>query len=347
MSDLLSTVVDLRERSYPVYVGSGARHRIQEHFPRTARRIAVVTQKSIPRDLIPAFDNHLVEVFEVGPDESHKSLSTIESLCRQFSLLGLTRGDVVVGVGGGMVTDIAGFAAAVYHRGIAVAHVATSLLAMVDAAIGGKTGVNLPEGKNLVGAFWQPCVVACDTDALSTLTARELDCGHGEMAKYHFISRADLSNLPMHERILECVRIKADIVTSDEREDGRRALLNYGHTLAHAIETFSDYSIPHGVAVATGLLYAAHLAEVKGLVSAERVDDHYRVVHQEYGLSTPVPRSLTADAALEVMVRDKKAVTSLTFVLDSPDGLVVVPNVSADDAKMAFGRFVARVGQSA
>lgn len=344
MDELLSTEVRLGDRSYPVYVGPGARHRILSHLPHGARRIAVVTQEAVPRQWIPAFEGLHVDVFEVGPDENSKRMSTIEELCRQFSSRGLTRGDAVVGVGGGMVTDIAGFAASVYHRGIAVAHVATSLLAMIDASIGGKTGVNLPEGKNLVGAYWQPCVVSCDTEALSTLDASELDCGNGEMAKYHFLSKNDLSLLPLRERILECAKIKADIVASDERESGRRALLNYGHTMAHAIETLSDYSIPHGVAVATGLLYAAHLAEVKGMISATRVDDHYRVVHEVYRLSTLLPAGLDADATLAVMARDKKALTSLTFVLDSADGLVVVPDVLESEAKEAFGRFVSRLG---
>ncbi len=142
--------------------------------------------------------------------------------------------DVVVGIGGGMVTDVAGFAAASYHRGIPVVHVATTLLGMVDAAIGGKTGVNLPEGKNLVGAFWQPSGVVCDLDALVSLPERELRCGYGEMAKYHFLSGDDLLAMPLTDRVARCVEIKAEFVAADEREGGRRALLNYGHTLAHA-----------------------------------------------------------------------------------------------------------------
>ncbi len=144
-------------------------------------------------------------------------------------------------VGGGLVTDVAGFAAAVYHRGVGVTHVPTTLLGMVDAAIGGKTGVNLPEGKNLVGAFWQPHAVLCDTDALATLPERERLSGLGEMAKYHFLTGDDLLALPLDERIAACVRIKAEVVAADEREDlantRGRATLNYGHTLAHALET--------------------------------------------------------------------------------------------------------------
>ncbi len=139
---------------------------------------------------------------------------------------------------------------------------ATTLLGMVDAAIGGKTGVNLPiEGKNLVGAFWQPSGVVCDLDALATLPPREVRCGRGEMAKYHFLTGDDLLAMDETERIARCVQIKAEIVAADEREGGRRALLNYGHTLAHALEIATDHPLAHGEAVAVGLVYAAHLAE--------------------------------------------------------------------------------------
>ena len=133
---------------------------------------------------------------------------------------GLTRADVVVAVGGGVVTDTAGFAAAVYHRGIPVVHVPTTLLGQVDAAIGGKTGVNLPEGKNLVGAFWQPSAVLCDTEVLATLPPREYRSGLGEMAKYAFLGVDDLADLPLDEAVAACVRCKAEVVAADEREGG-------------------------------------------------------------------------------------------------------------------------------
>ena len=165
------------------------------------------------------------EVFTIGAGEEHKSMATVETLCRGFARLGLTRADTVLAVGGGMVTDVAGFAAASYHRGVAVVHVPTTLLGMVDAAIGGKTGVNLPEGKNLVGAFWQPAGVLCDTDLLATLPEREWRCGNGEMAKYHFLTGDDLLALPLDERVARCVAIKAAVVAADpeERTGGPRS----------------------------------------------------------------------------------------------------------------------------
>ena len=336
--------VALGDRSYPVVVGRGARREIGALLPSSARRVAVVTEAGVPRSLLPDLGDREVTVHEIRPGEEAKTLATVESLCRAFSAAHLTRADAVVGVGGGLVTDVAGFAAAVYHRGIAVAHVATTLLAMVDAAIGGKTGVNLPEGKNLVGAYWQPVAVACDMDALDTLSTRETRCGNGEMAKYHFIVREDLSALPLDERIARCVRIKADIVAADEREGGVRALLNYGHTLGHALEAESGYLLAHGEAVALGLLFAAHLAERTGRISKDRVEDHYKVVHGLYDLRVPVPAGLSIDALVASMARDKKALGSLTFVLDSDSGLEVVAGVSESDVSAAWSDFRARCG---
>ena len=146
------------------------------------------------------------------------------------------RSDVVVAVGGGVVTDVAGYAASSYHRGTAVINVPTTLLGQVDAAIGGKTGVNLPEGKNLVGSFWQPLGVFCDTETLASLPKREWRSGHGEMAKYAFLGVEDLDSLSLAEQVARCVACKAQVVASDERDGGRRMILNYGHTLAHALE---------------------------------------------------------------------------------------------------------------
>ena len=327
MSDVVSVSVPLGDRSYSVVVGHGARSMASALLPAQARRVAVVTQAGIPDTFIPQFDGRSVSVHTIGNGEAHKSLTTIERLCSEFAREGLTRGDVVVAVGGGMVTDVAGFAAASYHRGIPVVHVATSLLAMIDAAVGGKTGVNIPEGKNLVGAFWQPHGVGWDLDALATLPEREMRWGLGEMAKYHFISRENLDELPFNERIARCIGIKAEIVAADEREGGVRAFLNYGHTLAHALEIGTDFEIAHGEAVSIGVLYAAHLAHLSERISTERVDEHYRIVHDIYGLRNPLPQGITADQLIDDMGRDKKAIESLTFVLDSQDGLEVVAGV--------------------
>src|SRR5207237_2626922 len=163
-----------------------------------------------------------------------------------------------------------------------------TLLAQVDAAIGGKTGVNLPEGKNLVGSFWQPAAVLCDTKVLETLPPREYRSGLGEMAKYHFLGGEALVDCNLDERVARCVAIKAEVVASDEREGGRRAILNYGHTLAHALETAGHYDLRHGEAVAIGLCFAARLADRLGRIDEHRVKEHEHVV-VGYGLPTWIP----------------------------------------------------------
>ena len=216
--------VALAERSYEVLVGDGVRHElgrvIAEAVP-SAKRAVVVTQEGIGIDVDPGMP---VEVITVPDGESAKSLAQMEELCRQFARSGLSRADVVVAVGGGVVTDLAGFAAASFQRGTAYVNVATSLLAQVDAAIGGKTGVNIPEGKNLVGAFWQPSAVLCDIDLLQSLPVREQLCGLGEMAKYHFLGGGDLDGLPLEQRVARCVELKACLLyTSPSPRDRTRS----------------------------------------------------------------------------------------------------------------------------
>ncbi|MFN8053264.1 MAG: 3-dehydroquinate synthase family protein [Acidimicrobiales bacterium] len=318
--------VDLGERSYPVLVGAGARHELAAVLAPGIRRVAVVTQAGLGIEVDPGRPH---EVFTIGDGESHKTMATVEQLCRSFAAWGLTRADAVVGVGGGIVTDVAGFAASVYHRGLPVVHVATSLLAQIDAAIGGKTGVNLPEGKNLVGTYWQPSAVLCDTELLSTLPPDEWRCGLGELAKYHWLGGGRLDDLELDERVAACVRIKADVVASDEREGGRRAILNYGHTLAHAIETAGDHSLRHGEAVAIGLVYAAEVAHRLGRIDAEAVAEHRRVIGA-YDLRSTVPDDLADDELIALFARDKKATREVTFVLDGPAGVEPVTGIPED-----------------
>lgn len=320
---MITVPVSLGDRSYDVLVGPGARHRLLEVLPPGARRAAIVTQEAIPVVVDPGVEHR---VFAMGEGEEAKCLETIEDLCSSFARWGLRRSDVVVAVGGGVVTDTAGFAAAAYHRGVAVVHVATTLLGQVDAAIGGKTGVNLFEGKNLVGAFWQPSAVLCDTEVLETLSPREYRSGCGEMAKYHFLGAEGLEDLPLDERVAACVRIKAEVVSGDEREAGRRATLNYGHTLAHALETAGGYDLRHGEAVAVGLIFAARLAQRLGRIDDRRVQHHYDVV-SSYELPDKLPPGTDKDQVIEIMSRDKKATSGLSFVLDGTGGVAVVHEV--------------------
>lgn len=325
--------VDLGTRSYPVVVGHGVVGEIDSLLPKTAKRAVIVTQKEIGFVVKPKIDSTTVLI---GNGEQHKNLQTIEMLSQKFAEFGLTRNDVVIGLGGGMVTDVAGFAAASWHRGTPVLHVSTSLVGMVDAAIGGKTGVNIDQGKNLVGAFWQPCAVVCDLDALKTLPEREMRCGLGEVAKYHFLTGDDLLAFEMPQRIARCVEIKAKIVAADERESGGRALLNYGHTLAHALERSSNFSLAHGEAVAVGMIYAAHLAHAMQRISQARVEEHYKVIGQTYGLKVKPDERVNRKELIELMRHDKKAVSGLTFVLDGASGIEVVSGVSEKHLEQAF-----------
>jgi 5-deoxy-5-amino-3-dehydroquinate synthase len=322
--------VDLGDRSYPVLIGSGARHRLGEVLPVGANRAAIVTQEQVPWTVDPGVEQRS---FWLDDGEEAKNLESVETLCRRFAAWGLGRSDVVVSVGGGVVSDVAGFAAAVYHRGVAVVHVPTTLLGQVDAAIGGKTGVNLPEGKNLVGAFWQPAAVLCDVETLTTLPPREYLSGLGEMAKYAFLGVTGLRDLPLEDAVAACVACKADIVSGDERESDRRALLNYGHTLAHALETVGHYDLRHGEAVGIGLVFAARLAARLTRISPAHAAEQEQFV-AGYGLPVRLPEGADPDQLIKVMGRDKKAKGGrLTFVLDGPEGLTVVSGVQEDDVR--------------
>ena len=328
--------VRLPGREYPVLIGHGVVEDLAQFLPKSARKAVIITQSGIPANLALPIESKTVII---GQGESTKSLATIESLSQEFADMGITRNDVIIGVGGGMVTDIAGFAASTWHRGTPVVHVATSLLAMVDAAIGGKTGVNLPQGKNLVGAFWQPSAVFCDLDSLATLPERELRCGLGEVAKYHFLTGDDLLAMSLDERVARCVGIKGSFVEQDERESGKRAFLNYGHTLAHALETVGNHQLAHGEAVAIGLIFAARLARALGRIDDARVDYHELVVGQTYSLQTRMPAGLDIDQLMAAMARDKKALNGLTFILDSPQGLEIVAGISAEVVRSELASF--------
>jgi 3-dehydroquinate synthase len=351
--------VPLGERAYDVLVGPGV---LAEAAGVVAagghRRVAVVTQDAVAGWAVPLVERlgpEVAEVVTIADGEPAKSLATVELLTRRFAAAGLLRGDAVLALGGGVVGDTAGFAAAVYHRGIAVYQAPTTLLAQVDAAIGGKTAVNLPEGKNLVGAFHQPRAVFADTATLATLPAREYRAGLGEVAKYAFLDGAPEPPGDLADRLLadgaalarrdpgvltpvvaRCAAMKAIVVGVDEHErTGVRAILNYGHTLAHAIETLADYALLHGEAVAVGMVFAAALAR-----ALERVDDAF-VARQDAVLAAldlprAAPAGLSAAALTEVMRRDKKAAGGLTFVLPGPDGVTRVDDPPAAALATAF-----------
>jgi 3-dehydroquinate synthase len=264
----------------------------------------------------------------VVPDgEAAKTAEVAATLWDEFGRLGLTRSDAVVAVGGGAVTDLAGFAAATWVRGVRVVQVPTSLLGMVDAAVGGKTGINTAAGKNLVGAFHPPAAVLADTDALAGLPEAEFRSGLAEVVKCGFIADADILRLleadPSGRRdtvelIERAVRVKADAVGADLYDTGQREFLNYGHTLAHAIERVEDFGWRHGEAVAVGMVFAAELAGQAGLLTRAEVDRHRSLI-AAIGLPTRYqPTRYAGDwARLQSVMRvDKKARgASLRFVV--------------------------------
>ena len=321
-------LVELGERTYPVDIGAGVRHSLAAVVASLgAARVAIVSARpdgAVPDPGVPAVR---ISARDGEPD---KNLANVERLCEQFAAFGLTRTDVVISCGGGSTTDVVGLAAALYHRGVAVVHLPTSLLAQVDASVGGKTAVNLSAGKNLAGAYWQPAAVLCDTDYLETLPRREWTNGYGEIARAHFIGAGDLRGLPVERQIATSVALKAAVVARDERDASLRHILNYGHTLGHALEVATDFALRHGEAVAIGTVFAGRLAGALGRIDAARVDEHLAVV-RHYGLPTALPAEVDAATLIAVMKLDKKSTTGgLTFVLDSPAGPELVAGVDEE-----------------
>jgi 3-dehydroquinate synthase len=270
--------------------------------------------------------------------EQHKTLATVASLYDQFLAAGLDRRSPILALGGGVIGDTAGFAAASYLRGVPFVQIPTSLLAMVDASVGGKTGVDLPQGKNLVGAFKQPSVVIIDVAVLQSLPAAEFRSGLAEVVKHGLIGAPDLfAQLEEHgptsmiQLIADAVRVKVRIVEEDPFEQGRRALLNLGHTFGHAIELVSGYAIRHGEAVALGLVAAAHLAESLGRASSTL---RHRTVALVDRLGLPVKASgYDVEEVMAAMHHDKKrAGSKLRFVIAQDLNDVVIIDDPGPDA---------------
>ncbi len=291
-----------------------------------------------------------VQDFRVEEGEPSKNFSQVERLCAEFSDFGLNRSDMVVAVGGGLVLDLVGFAAGIYHRGLPVIYIPTTLLAQVDAAIGGKTGVNLQQGKNLIGVFSHPLAVLMDTSVLKTLPKEEFQSGMGEVVKYVFLvdslhgldeyfaelglghlnpkdlNSGDLessqnSTMSLEEKIACCVAVKLFVASKDEKESGLRALLNYGHTLGHALEVADRFNMRHGEAVSIGIAFAAELAFLLGRIDEARLQYHKQVLEAS-GLPFCLDgKAVDTDEILELIFRDKKARDSAVFVLDGKDGM--------------------------
>jgi 3-dehydroquinate synthase len=334
--DVTRVPVAVRGAAYDVVVAAGVLDRLADlvPFPSHATRVALVTNgtvKALYGERVTAALHRAglaVHCITVPDGEDAKTLDTLGALYHRFAAIPLNRDDVVVALGGGVVGDLAGFAAATWNRGVAVVQAPTTLLAQVDAAIGGKTGINLPEGKNLVGAFHQPIAVVADTGTLRTLPQRERRAGLGEVAKYGFIADPRVLELLesrpadavagdpalLADVVVRAAAVKGRVVAADERDSGQRALLNYGHTVGHAIEALFGYTTyRHGEAVGLGMVFAARLGERLG-VSEQGLADRTVALLAGLGLPTGAVR-LDPAAVWDVLARDKKARAGVRFVL--------------------------------
>ena len=290
-------------RSYSVLIGSGAVAALPEELKKLtgARRLMIVTDETVAplhleslKALLQGWDVY-THVFPAG--EEHKAMDTLLPLLSQLLEAGFDRSDLIVALGGGVVGDMAGFAASMYMRGIDFVNIPTTLLSQVDSSVGGKTGVDLMGAKNILGAFYQPRLVICDTDYLATLPPSVFADGCAEVIKYAFIGDEELLPLleagileNLAEIVYRCVQDKSDIVASDEFDRGRRGLLNFGHTLGHAVEKLSGYAISHGSAVAMGMAQMTMACEKAGLCETG-VSQRLLPLLQRHNLPTEHPYS--------------------------------------------------------
>ncbi|WP_163558060.1 3-dehydroquinate synthase [Halomonas sp. NO4] len=322
--------VALGSRSYPIHIGPGLLGDPQWLAPHLAgRQVMVVTNETVAPRYLARLKAGLADDLEVHelvlPDgEATKTLESVERIWDALLEAGFNRRCTLIALGGGVIGDMVGFAAACYQRGVAFIQVPTTLLAQVDSSVGGKTGVNHPLGKNMIGAFWQPRAVLIDTDTLTTLPPRELSAGLAEVIKYGLIRDAAflgwletampalraLDAAALTQAIERSCAIKAEIVAADETEQGVRALLNLGHTFGHAIEAHQGYGAwLHGEAVGAGMLMAAELSARLGWLTPDDVT-RVRASLEAAGLPQAAPRAMSAADFLARMRLDKKNVDS-------------------------------------
>ena len=321
--------VGLEERSYPIIIESGCLSRIGKDLRERiiGKRYAVIADDCVAALYGEQFIEILhsadiaAELFTFPKGEASKNLQMLGDLAGCLARSGFDRKDALIAFGGGVTGDLTGFLASTYMRGIPFIQVPTTLLAQVDSSVGGKTGVDIPEGKNLVGTFYQPQVVYIDIGLLKTLPKQELLGGLAEVIKYGVIRDGDFFNfldenreniLQLDEQVLEqtictCCQLKAEIVSQDELEGGLRRILNYGHTIGHAVEGASEFTIIHGLAVAIGMNAAAKLAVLAGFLDLDAAEK-IRKILVDYGMPVDIPENLDRERMKNYLLADKKTI---------------------------------------
>lgn len=365
-----TVAVQLEKRAYSIHIGSGILNElgsmVSEVVP--ASKYFFVLDENVEsthgQTAMQSFSQE-TDACAMQSIEASKTMDSIQSIWSAMLAHSCNRDVPLIAVGGGIVGDVGGFAAATFMRGVSLIQVPTTLLAMVDASIGGKTGINLPIeggddrailGKNLAGSFWQPSLVVADVDVLRTLEDRHFRCGLAECVKHAMLGHGDLLQwLEQHaeeiferntetliELVTRCASIKAEVVAEDEREVGVRALLNLGHTFAHAIEPIPELSLFHGEAVSIGLIASLSCAEAAGMVRADRVDQ-IRLVLTSLGLPTRLSIPVQVGELISIMKTDKKTTNSgIRLVLPTEESAAVVSGIDEG----AIGLAWASVGAS-
>ena len=354
-------IVGLDERSYPIVIGSGVLYKIGPDLAAdpVGKRYGIISDDNVAELYGQQIITSLTEaglaceliVFPGG--EEQKNTLTVSKLASELAQRGFDRGDALIALGGGVVGDITGFLASIYMRGIPFVQIPTSLLAQVDSSVGGKTGVDIPEGKNLIGTFYQPKAVYIDIDVLKTLPPEEFRGGLGEVIKYGVIidqaffefleqNRAAIMNQEpdvLVSMIYTCCEIKANVVEQDEREGGLRRILNFGHTIGHAVEAASGFQIIHGLAVSIGMHAATRLAIQAGYTQASVLKTLEKLL-LAYNLPLQIPAELDREEIRAYLQTDKKTVGGhIFFVLPEEIGTVIITDqVSPKDIDLVLGK---------
>ncbi|WP_457577773.1 3-dehydroquinate synthase [Desulfomarina sp.] len=345
-------VVGLEKRSYPIYFQRNILDTIGEDLQKgnIGKKLAVISDEKVASlygtRLMDSLKNAgLQAVLLTFPEgESYKTLETVGALASRMAREGFDRSDAIIAFGGGVSGDIAGFLASAYMRGIPFIQIPTTLLAQVDSSVGGKTGVDIPEGKNLLGAFYQPRAVYIDIGFLTTLPEDELLGGMAEVIKYGVIRDREffgfleknreailqLDSELLAETIFKCCKIKAEVVAEDEREGDIRRILNYGHTIGHAVESASDFRLIHGLAVSIGMAAAVRISHGLGQITGEERDRVVKIL-TDYNMPTEVPVTLDRKRIRKYLMTDKKVVEgSVFFVLPESIGKVFITDQVED-----------------